>query len=985
MAERRVQVRELDVPSLSSVTPTASPVETYVRPEREQVQPSALSQFVSAITPAIKADSDERLRKTLEREQKIQDGRFKNQVNELGQYALQVGFNLKKDFEKNSEHYFSLRDDVDGTAAEKFLAVRQGYIDENVERLEQEGVDEILVQEFKNRMQEYNTEFLAKVYLPGREETQKKDRKNRFTTSLSIILETVQDRQDALEKINDAYLRHVDANWGNHAETLDTLWKYAEEISLYNADNALVDWLKSPQSSPEGQPAQWLVGKRAGQRATIESRILKQAEQNKKRVTKALTHQMLLASVEGNYETRGWGNIPIGREVPLPNGEVIKLDADKVAPYVDDRFVRLKQSIQENPNIDEDTKEARIAEISGSRLTFYSFHNRVPPEVSQTVGNASQYLAQGDIANYPERVQALEAMYKTLTEADAYTQGKISPIVLKGDDATRFKHLQALVKVGKDFQQAVGIIQGPLYEGRTIKLEDGELRSYLDNPAIVNLVWSSKAARANNLYVMAPEIKRVAEALLQTGGAVTPEEAKVMAMSLVGDDYQYITNTDGTVSAVRIESNALNNPVNIEQLEQGLVEIQNDPILSSFINNRLSVEGTTIRPSTFGAGGVEPGFDLFLRETGNPNQYYVMAKAAGEPEATTQSIIVNTVNLWDFNKNTIQGLKDQTLRNYYKAVEEGFIEPEVAVDTFYNLASVPPSNEAFVATVERAIGDNGVPYPPVRPEELGGGAPLTVPERRLSNAQIRQDERIQRSLDLNREALSEEVVTDEGSSSWIRSIGSAIGKAIFGGEAQSAELESTVAQSLDKAATNPLEFILNNRYLGLSEKDPDHQKTIAGFMNRAVKGRVKNPSDMQLDSNAWCAAFAGHVLSSLGIASPQRYDALRARSYLKVGRGISIDKAQPGDLVVMKTRLQNGKTQWHAGFFVEHDGGKTFKLLGGNQKDQVNVQNNTVANIAGIRRINNVQNIKPDALKAIQRDMTFFGKLQNFLAGYRAK
>ena len=230
-----------------------------------------------------------------------------------------------------------------------------------------------------------------------------------------------------------------------------------------------------------------------------------------------------------------------------------------------------------------------------------------------------------------------------------------------------------------------------------------------------------------------------------------------------------------------------------------------------------------------------------------------------------------------------------------------------------------------------------------------------------------------------------EIVTDEGLGSWIRSVGTAVGKFLFGSDAQSAELQSQATEAIQEAATNPLEFVLNNRYLGLSEKDPDHQKTIAGFMNRAVKGRVKNPSDMQLDSNAWCAAFAGHVLSSLGLASPQRYDALRARSYLKLGRGISIDKAQPGDLVVMKTRLQNGKTQWHAGFFVEHDGGKTFKLLGGNQRDQVNVQSNTVANIAGIRRISNVQKINPDALKAVQRDMTFFGKLQNYLLGYRAK
>lgn len=987
MAERRVQIKELDVPSLSSVTPTASPVETYVRPEQVRSEPGALSDFISAIAPVVEVASKQKLQKILEREKKIEDGRFQNQLNDLDTYKIQVGFNLHKDWLSNQKEYLNLRDDATSTAAEKITAIRQTYVDENVEALEREGVDELLVQTFKNEMQKYNNQFLVNVYLPGREAVKKAERANGLKESVNIILEAFKDRPraEAMEAINQKYIRHVGANWGNHAETLDTLWQHAEEISSYNADNALVDWFKSPLSSPKGQPPQWLVGKRTEQRAKIEKNIQTQARENKARITKALKQEVITTSVNNNFETRTWGNLPTKREISLANGEVVTINANEVAPSVDARFMELSKNIANNPNIDDETKRSRISEMTGARLSFYSLNNLVPPEAAQAVGNASQYLSQGDLENYPERVQGLEAMYKTLTDADAHTQGKISSIVLSKEDATRFKHLQALVKVGKDFKQAAGLVQGPLYEGRTIKLEDQEIRSFLDNPAILNLVWASKAAEANNLYIMAPEIKRVAEAILQTGGATTPEEAKIMAMSLVGDDYQYIRNTDGTVSAVRIESNALNNPVNIEQIEQGLVDIQNDPVISSYINKQLSTESITISSSTYRVGGVQAGFDLFLRETGNPNQYYVMAKAAGEPEATTQSIIVNTINIWDYNKNTIQGLKDQTLRNYYKKVEEGYITPDEAVDTFYSLASVVPSNEAFVATMQRAIGDNGVPYPPVRPEELGGPAPLSVPQRKVANAEVRQAERIQRNIELNKEALSETVVTDQGSSSWIRSIGTAIGKVLFGSDAESAELQSKANEAVQSAATNPLEFVLNNRYLGLSEKDPDHQKTIAGFMNRAVKGRVKNPSDMQLDSNAWCAAFAGHVLSSLGLASPQRYDALRASSYLKLGRGISIDKAQPGDLVVMKTRLQNGKTQWHAGFFVEHDGGKTFKLLGGNQKDQVNVQSNTVANIAGIRRISNVQNIKPDTLKAVQRDMTFFGKLQNYLLGYRAK
>ena len=71
MAERRLQVQELQQAAQSSVRPTARPVDTYVRPAAPQTQASELSQFVAAIAPAIQADADERRKERLVRERKI--------------------------------------------------------------------------------------------------------------------------------------------------------------------------------------------------------------------------------------------------------------------------------------------------------------------------------------------------------------------------------------------------------------------------------------------------------------------------------------------------------------------------------------------------------------------------------------------------------------------------------------------------------------------------------------------------------------------------------------------------------------------------------------------------------------------------------------------------------------------------------------------------------------------------------------------------
>lgn len=1004
MAERRVQVRELDVPSLSSVTPTASPVETYVRPVQEQTQPSALSQFVSAIAPAVQAESEENLRKRLERERKIQAGVIKNQLNQVYQHAVQVGVNLSNDYENNKDTYLNLRDDDQGTAADKLLAIRKQNIDDNVAAMEREGVDELIVQAFKNDMQMIDTAFMKDVYLKDKALQNEEQVYGKFGNSIISVLDSKLSSDSQLEQINQLYLGFVDANQGNHTKALDYIWGIAEERSRSNANNALVGWLQSPQSSPKGQPAQWSVAKRVKQRGVIEARAAAQANASKSALKKQQTKDSLAANAASAYASGNMAELATDRDTLLGMGDTVKHKPEDYIPYFENEFISELRDI-DNTNVDEDTKQELTLQANRKRFKFYSTYNLMPPQLSQAVNNGRTVLTTGDLSD-PNNLAKAQEMYNQLNMADAYSGGGIITTALKGEDVTRFRHLQALTKGGLDFQAAVGMVQGKIFDGRSIDIDDEEMTRELDTWVPF---YKSKASRARNIGVITNEVSKLAEAILQTDETASVESAKRMAMELVTKDYQFIKNTDDSVTAVRIESNALNSPVNVEQIEQGLTDIQDSLELRQYIHNELGVEDRLIgglgRIVTKGAN-----FDVYIKPGGNPNQLYLYAKPYGEEQEGTQNIFLGSLSIWDFNANRIQGLKDQLLQKYQSAIESEQISAVTSTTP-----SLQPGGAAgeddFTTTIANAISQAGdavvdaldisaqasevdleprdvaLSYarrgrPEPAPEEV---VTLSPSERRLAAAQAKQEERMARDVGLNEEALAEEVVTDKGPRNWIRSVGTAIGKAIFGGDAQSAELQSSVEQSLDAAATNPVDFILNNRYLGLSEKDPDHQKTIAGFMNSAVKGRVKNPSDMQLDSNAWCAAFAGHVLTSLGLASPQRYDALRAREYLKVGNSVSIDKAKPGDLVVMKRRLQNGKTQWHAGFFVEHGGGKTFKLLGGNQKDQVNVQDNTVANIAGIRRLSGVQNISPSALKTIQREMTFFGKLQNYLLGYRTR
>jgi len=103
------------------------------------------------------------------------------------------------------------------------------------------------------------------------------------------------------------------------------------------------------------------------------------------------------------------------------------------------------------------------------------------------------------------------------------------------------------------------------------------------------------------------------------------------------------------------------------------------------------------------------------------------------------------------------------------------------------------------------------------------------------------------------------------------------------------------------------------------------------------------------DETAWCAAFVGAVLASLGLPHT---GALNARSYLAWGSEVPMPDARPGDVVVL---WRGSKASWqgHVAFLVEFEGDRVI-LRGGNQGNAVTDQGYPRDRILGIRRADNV-------------------------------
>jgi uncharacterized protein (TIGR02594 family) len=104
------------------------------------------------------------------------------------------------------------------------------------------------------------------------------------------------------------------------------------------------------------------------------------------------------------------------------------------------------------------------------------------------------------------------------------------------------------------------------------------------------------------------------------------------------------------------------------------------------------------------------------------------------------------------------------------------------------------------------------------------------------------------------------------------------------------------------------------------------------------------------DSTPWCAAYVGSVLASLGL--PHTGD-LAARSYENYGAAVSIQNAQPGDIVVF-WRGSPSSWQGHVAFLVRFEGDKVI-VRGGNQGNKVSDAAYPIDRIVAIRRADGVE------------------------------
>lgn len=139
------------------------------------------------------------------------------------------------------------------------------------------------------------------------------------------------------------------------------------------------------------------------------------------------------------------------------------------------------------------------------------------------------------------------------------------------------------------------------------------------------------------------------------------------------------------------------------------------------------------------------------------------------------------------------------------------------------------------------------------------------------------------------------------------------------------------------------------RFIGLRE--------VVGAQHSAAIVAMAQVTDRSVrdDETPWCSAFVNYIAWLLGLPRSQ---SLSARSWLGVGTPIELEEARPGNDVVILSRGPHAPPATvrnaigHVGFFSRVDWPRgVVTVLGGNQRNQVCLEEYPLDRVLGVRRL----------------------------------
>ena len=687
MAQTRVQVGRLNAPTQSDLRPQAAPVETYVRPPETQQQPSQLSQFLTAITPAIEADANLRKAERLKREREIETGQRRIHASQLDQQAKIIEAELDRDWTANEQEYLQMN-----TA--DVLQKRRDFVSDELDKLRSTDIDPMLLDEFAVNMEALTNVWGKTVYEPAKIKENKRISLQTLGTSvisqvklsetaLATDPQAYSNGAESIKTLVDGFITAYGDNF-TKAEINDELVRIAHEQRETNPNSALVQYLDSALSNNQfGIP-----------RHLDKYTDIKKAQASAASAGFSVAKDNAITAMATDAMTRAFNGDASGINMETDvsftvNGQSTthkfsQTDYANVAMLITDaEFNKLSQLPQDTPE-QVAVYNARLTQFKRKSYEMYRSIGAVTPQVAKATRDGVPVWFSGDIDSlekaedgtmFNPALKTAEAAYNTFLDIYKY-QGESGLMAFMPEKEHRdmFNAIRSSMEIGnEDFKSALQYARR--YDpalAPTFSMTDDELVDYIDT-GIRDLTDADEAV---NRGIMLAEVKQRYSMLRVINPKLGEDEAKQIAVDEVSASYATIENTDGSFSLVKKAQYLQSGEVdkNIAVVNTVLKEAVANPDFRAAVNLKLDIEDIVL---PLGGDGV-PNFVLTVETNpNNENMLDVRAVQAGNP--TNSWFIPMGISLQNVAQNRKLMFIEKTVKDYKDNVATG-AEPTVTTE-----------------------------------------------------------------------------------------------------------------------------------------------------------------------------------------------------------------------------------------------------------------------------------------------------------------
>jgi len=594
MAEKRVQVGRLNAPTQSDLRPQAAPVETYVRPPESQVQASPLSQFISAISPAIEADAQIRKADRLKRERELETHKTRRQLNQLQQAGKILEANMDAEYYTTNEagKLVFKPEYLDMDTAD-VLALREQAVDEYTKQLE--GlIDPMFIEGFKEDQQAISMIWGNTTYRTAKEAHNKGKLNNALTTTLTAINDQAardiangvpNAMENATLEINEQINNHWAANsdlYSSFEELNNVVRNFAFDETKYRADTPTVAWLDDAKLSKN----QLGVGKYAAKN----SAILAARETERKTTYNANAKASSIDEQVTNAVTTGNASAITKKYRKIDGTEGTYTDAElDAAIFANEEFKALG-----GPN----------GELTGQQSRLFGKWGYVPKVFKNRVTDILPLFSAGQDVSSPEANEKLQLGFQTFQALRNSGVDVQKALNIEEEDVEKFDALEFFVqeqarvgevqqdgKAVQNYSNAVSIVQRMDFTiPRPTKILE-DVATSMEAGLLTDMFGTDLTETYNSATIINEAANRVHH-LLQTG-QVKYEDALKQVASQMAKDYPIPESSDGTKYAYK-------------QLNTGIDESLNaTEIISDY--NRVLAQSDKFAQSMFSVHGLQKG------------------------------------------------------------------------------------------------------------------------------------------------------------------------------------------------------------------------------------------------------------------------------------------------------------------------------------------------------------------------------------------